>query len=63
MGIRFRRSAPAHSPTGQSKQEALAEARKATARLRRTFRRARRYQSGKQDDPIEQMTPNQYLGG
>ncbi len=41
----------------------MADARKATAGLRRTLRKTRRYQSGKQDNPVEQMTPNQYLGG
>ena len=46
-----------------TKEQALADARKATARLRRFNLRARRYQSGKQDDPVEQMTPNQFLGG
>ena len=46
-----------------SKEQALADARKATMRLRRTFLRSRRYQSGKQDNPVDQMTPNQYLGG
>ena len=46
-----------------SKEQALADARKATARLRRSILKGRRYQSGKQDNPVEQMTPNQYLGG
>jgi hypothetical protein len=41
----------------------LADARRATARLRRSILKSRRYQSGKQDNPVEQMTPNQYLGG
>jgi hypothetical protein len=47
----------------QAKEQALADARKATARLRRSNEKARRYQSGKQDNPVEQMTPNQWLGG
>ena len=58
MSIRSRRRTPE-----PSKDQALADARKATARLRRSILKTRRYQSGKQDNPVEQMTPNQYLGG
>jgi hypothetical protein len=46
-----------------SKEQALSNARKATSRLRRTFLKARRYQSGKQDNPADQIGPNTYLGG
>jgi hypothetical protein len=46
-----------------SKEQALADARKATARLRRSILKARRHQSGKQDNPVEETTPNQWLGG
>ena len=48
---------------GTSKEEALAAARKATAQLRRTQAKARRYRAGKQENPIERMTPNQWIGG
>jgi hypothetical protein len=41
----------------------MADARKATAQLRRSLLKARRHQSGKQDNPVQEMTPNQYLGG
>jgi len=54
---------PRRRATEPSKEEAMADARKATAGLRRTLWKTRRYQSGKQDNPVEQMTPNQYLGG
>jgi Cdc6-like AAA superfamily ATPase len=46
-----------------SKEQALADARKATAKLRRSILKARRHQSGKQDNPVDEMTPNQWLGG
>ena len=49
--------------TEPSKAQALADARQATARLRRSILKARRYQGGKQDNPVDQMTPNQYLEG
>ena len=49
--------------TEPSKAQALADARQATARLRRSILKVRRYQGGKQDNPVDQMTPNQYLGG
>jgi hypothetical protein len=58
MAIFPRRGAPE-----PSNEQALLDARRATARLRRSTLKARRYQSGKQDNPVEQMTPNQYLGG
>jgi hypothetical protein len=46
-----------------SKEQALADARKATSRLRRTFARTRHYQSGKQENPADQISTNTYLGG
>jgi hypothetical protein len=58
MGIFLRRRA-----TEPSKEEALSDARKATAGLRKTFWKLRRYEDGKQDNPVEDMTPNQFLGG
>jgi len=58
MGILPRKQAGA-----PSKEQALDDARKATSRLRRTFRKARRYHSGKQDNPADQISPNTYLGG
>ena len=58
MSILRRRRAAA-----SSKEQALADARKATTRLRRTFLKARRYQSGKQENPADQIGPNIYLGG
>jgi hypothetical protein len=54
---------PRRRATEPSKERALADARKATARLRRSLLKARRHQSGKQDNPVQEMTPNQYLGG
>ena len=45
-----------------SKVEALAEARKATARLRADAEDLERYRQGKQADPATQMTQNQRLG-
>jgi hypothetical protein len=54
---------PRSRGTEPSKEQALADARKATAGLRRSLRKARRYQRGKQDNPVEEMTPNQWAGG
>jgi hypothetical protein len=54
---------PRRRATEPSKEQALADARKATARLRRSLLKARRHQTGKQDNPVEEMTPNQWLGG
>ena len=45
-----------------SKAEVLAEARKATARLRADTEDLERYRQGKQADPATQMTQNQRLG-
>jgi hypothetical protein len=56
-------ASPFRKGTPEPKEQALADARRATARLRRSILKSRRYQSGKQDNPVEQMTPNQYLGG
>ncbi|MCY4724854.1 hypothetical protein NYO98_01070 [Nocardioides sp. STR2] len=53
----FRRRARA-----SSKEEALAEARKATARLRRDKEDLERYRATKQANPADRMTPNQWLG-
>ena len=44
------------------KAEILAEARRATARLRRDAEDLERYRQGKQGDPATQMTQNQRLG-
>ena len=44
------------------KAEALAEARKATARLRREQRDLERYRAKKQENPADRMTANQRLG-
>lgn len=54
----FRRRAP-----DTSKEAALAEARKATARLRRDKAEVERYRAGKQAAPIERMTANQWIAG
>ncbi|GAB3025495.1 hypothetical protein GCM10011376_11570 [Nocardioides flavus (ex Wang et al. 2016)] len=54
----FRRRAKA-----SSKEEALAEARKATARLRGEKRSLERYRARKQANPADRMTPHQWLGG
>jgi hypothetical protein len=48
---------------GTAKEEALAEARKATASLRRRNAEAERYRAGKQANPQEQMTTHQWLAG
>jgi hypothetical protein len=53
----FRRRAKA-----QTKAEALAEARKATARLRRDAEDLERYRKGKQPNPQTKMTTNQWIG-
>lgn len=57
MAILPRRRAPE-----PSKDQALTDARKATAGLRRSILKARRYRSGKQENPVREMTPNQWLG-
>lgn len=54
----FRRRARA-----TSKEAALAEARRATARLRRSKAEVERYRAGKQAQPIERMTTNQCIAG
>ncbi|GCD89157.1 hypothetical protein NLS1_11630 [Nocardioides sp. LS1] len=41
----------------------MAAAQKATARLRRSNAKARRYQDGKQPNPVDRMTPNQWAAG
>lgn len=46
-----------------SKASALAAARKATRDLRRTDAKVRRHQAGKQENPTERMTPNQWIAG
>lgn len=46
-----------------SKAEALAEARKATARLRRDAEDLERWREGKQPDPQTSMTTNQWIAG
>ena len=53
----FRRRARA-----SSKEEALVEARKATARLRRDKEDLERYRARTQANPADRMTPNQWLG-
>lgn len=45
------------------KEAALAEARRATARLRREIDEAERYRASKQTNPATQMTTNQWIGG
>ncbi|WP_125036162.1 hypothetical protein [Nocardioides sp. LS1] len=50
-------------PPRASKEAALAAAQKATARLRRSNAKARRYQDGKQPNPVDRMTPNQWAAG
>jgi hypothetical protein len=57
--VRLFRRRPAEDP----KAAALAEARKATARLRRRSAETERYRAGKQADPVTQMTTNQWIGG
>lgn len=44
------------------KEAALAEAHKATRSLRRRNADAERHRAGKQANPVETMTPNQWLG-
>ena len=53
----FRRRARA-----SSKEDALAEARMATARMRREQRDLERYRAKKQANPADRMTANQWLG-
>jgi hypothetical protein len=50
-------------PDEDPKAAALAEARRATARLRRGKAEVERWRAGKQAEPVERMTPNQWLGG
>jgi hypothetical protein len=57
MGIFRRRRA------GDDKQAALAEARRAIASLRREKAEIERYRAGKQAQPVERMTTNQWIGG
>lgn len=45
------------------KDAALAEAHKATRSLRRRNADAERHRSGKQANPVERMTTNQWIGG
>lgn len=42
---------------------ALAEARRAIARMRRQKAEVERYRAGKQSEPATTMTTNQWLGG
>ncbi|HEX5919561.1 MAG TPA: hypothetical protein VFY76_16985 [Nocardioides sp.] len=53
----FRRRARA-----TSKADALAEARRATARVRRQQEEVERYRARKQADPADRMTTNQWIG-
>ncbi len=46
-----------------SKEAALTEARKATAKVRRENARAERYRAGKQPNPADKVTTNQWIGG
>ena len=48
---------------GTSKEAALAEARSATARLRREQAKVERYRAGKQANPQREMTTDQWLAG
>jgi hypothetical protein len=57
--VRLFRRRPAKDP----KAAALAEARRATARLRRRSAETERYRAGKQADPVTRMTTNQWIGG
>jgi hypothetical protein len=41
---------------GTSKEAALAEARRATANLRRASAKAERYRAGRQADPVNEIT-------
>lgn len=56
--IRFRRKT-----TADSKADALAAARKATASARREQRKLERFKRGKQSNPARRMTPHQWIGG
>lgn len=47
----------------QTRAEALAAARKATARVRRDAEDLERWRDGKQSSPQTTMTQNQWLGG
>jgi hypothetical protein len=46
-----------------SKAAALADARRAVAQMRRRAAEVERYRSTKQQNPANQMTSNQWLGG
>ena len=46
-----------------SKEEALADARRAIARLRRESADIERYRAGKQAAPADRMTTNQWIAG
>lgn len=46
-----------------SKEAALAEAREATAQVRREQEKVKRWRSKKQPHPIEKMTTNQWIAG
>jgi hypothetical protein len=46
-----------------TKESALAEARKATRSLRRRKAEVERYRAGKQAAPVETMTTNQWIAG
>lgn len=59
MGIFRRRRRPA----GTEKEAALAEARRATANIRREIEKAERYRASKQPNPVTQMTTDQWIGG
>lgn len=45
------------------REAALARARRAAARIRRDQAEVERYRDGKQANPAETMTTNQWLGG
>jgi hypothetical protein len=46
-----------------SKEAALADARRAIARLRRESEEIERYRAGKQAAPADRMTPHQWIAG
>lgn len=48
---------------GTPKKAALADARRATAKVRQENAKVERYRSKKQTDPADQMTTNQWIGG
>jgi hypothetical protein len=50
-------------PAESDKDAALAEARRATARIRSEKASIERYRAGKQAQPVTRMTSNQWLGG